>query len=154
MEATTLVFVRRGEEILLGRKLRGFGSGKWNGFGGKLQPGEDVTAGALRELAEEAGLTAQAEDLVRIADLQFDFAAAPELNHPAAVFLLERYAGEPVVTEEMEPRWFAQTALPYAQMWSADAVWLPRVLAGRYVRGRVLFASDGETVLATEWEDA
>ncbi|MCI5837107.1 MAG: 8-oxo-dGTP diphosphatase [Veillonellaceae bacterium] len=154
MEATTLVFVRRGGEILLGRKLRGFGRGKWNGFGGKLRPGETVTAGALRELAEEAGLTALAEDLVRIADLQFDFTAAPELNHPAAVFVLERYAGEPVRTEEMEPRWFPQTELPYTEMWAADAVWLPQVLAGNYVRGRILFAADGETVLATTWEDA
>lgn len=154
MEATTLVFVCRGGEILLGRKLRGFGRGKWNGFGGKLRPGETVTAGALRELAEEAGLTARAEDLVRIADLQFDFAAAPELNHPAAVFILERYEGEPVPTEEMEPRWFPQAELPYAQMWAADAVWLPQVLAGNYVRGRILFAADGETVLATTWEDA
>ena len=35
----SLVYVRRGTQILLGLKKRGFGQGKWNGFGGKLEEG-------------------------------------------------------------------------------------------------------------------
>jgi len=31
----TLVFLRRPGQILLGMKKRGFGQGRWNGFGGK-----------------------------------------------------------------------------------------------------------------------
>jgi len=42
--------------MLLGMKKRGFGAGKWNGFGGKVEPGETVEDGAMRELHEEAGL--------------------------------------------------------------------------------------------------
>ncbi|CAN0403706.1 unnamed protein product, partial [Ectocarpus sp. 8 AP-2014] len=45
-------------EILLGMKKRGFGEGKWNGFGGKVESGESVEEAAKRELMEEAGLTA------------------------------------------------------------------------------------------------
>ena len=30
--------------VLLGLKLRGFGAGKWNGFGGTIEPGETVCA--------------------------------------------------------------------------------------------------------------
>ena len=32
----TLVFLRDGSKVLLGMKKRGFGAGKWNGFGGKV----------------------------------------------------------------------------------------------------------------------
>ena len=44
------------QEILLGMKKRGFGVGKWNGFGGKVDPKESIYEGALRELKEEAGI--------------------------------------------------------------------------------------------------
>ena len=57
----TLVFVLDQEghtpqRMLLGMKKRGFGMGKWNGFGGKVEPDETVEAAARRELEEEAGL--------------------------------------------------------------------------------------------------
>lgn len=44
----TLVFIRNGMDILLGYKKRGFGQGKWNGFGGKLMEGESIEDAAKR----------------------------------------------------------------------------------------------------------
>lgn len=44
----TLVLVVRPGRVLLGMKKRGFGAGKWNGFGGKVQPGETIEDGARR----------------------------------------------------------------------------------------------------------
>ena len=44
----TLAFVRESTRILLGLKKRGFGQGRWNGFGGKVQAGETIEAGAVR----------------------------------------------------------------------------------------------------------
>ena len=44
----SLVFIRNQQEILLGMKKRGFGKGKWNGFGGKILPQETLVQGALR----------------------------------------------------------------------------------------------------------
>ena len=41
MRDTTLCFpVNTAGDILLGRKKRGFGVTKWNGFGGKIETGE------------------------------------------------------------------------------------------------------------------
>eukprot|EP00056_Hartaetosiga_gracilis_P017259 m.6783 g.6783 ORF g.6783 m.6783 type:complete len:151 (-) comp5533_c0_seq1:454-906(-) len=51
----TLVFAFADEDrkrILLGMKKRGFGKGKFNGFGGKLEKGETVEEAAVRELQE------------------------------------------------------------------------------------------------------
>lgn len=44
----TLVLLLRQPNILLGLKKRGFGVGKWNGFGGKVEEGETVAMGAAR----------------------------------------------------------------------------------------------------------
>ena len=44
----TLAFIRDGGRLLLGMKKRGFGAGKWNGFGGKVDLGETILQGAVR----------------------------------------------------------------------------------------------------------
>jgi len=37
MKQTTIIFPIYDDQVLLGMKKRGFGEGKWNGFGGKLE---------------------------------------------------------------------------------------------------------------------
>ena len=46
----TLLFVRSLDKILLGYKKNGFGEGRWNGFGGKVEIGETIEAAAKRYL--------------------------------------------------------------------------------------------------------
>jgi 8-oxo-dGTP diphosphatase/2-hydroxy-dATP diphosphatase len=48
MKIFTLVLVSKKCGILLGLKKRGFGEGKWNGFGGKIESGESVIQAAIR----------------------------------------------------------------------------------------------------------
>lgn len=52
----TLLFLRRGDELLLAMKKRGFGKGKWNGVGGKLEAGETLEQALIRETVEETGV--------------------------------------------------------------------------------------------------
>ena len=44
----TLAFVMEPKRILLGMKKRGFGMGRWNGFGGKVKTDESIEDGAIR----------------------------------------------------------------------------------------------------------
>lgn len=44
----TLVLIHQNTRLLLGMKKRGFGVGRWNGFGGKVQPGETILEAAER----------------------------------------------------------------------------------------------------------
>lgn len=62
VEMSTLIILTNSQkrQILLGKKLRGFGTGKYNGFGGRLESPEiDPTPahGAKRELMEEANIS-------------------------------------------------------------------------------------------------
>lgn len=52
----TLCIVHQNSKVLLVMKKRGFGSGRWNGFGGKVSLEETIEAAAKRELKEEVDI--------------------------------------------------------------------------------------------------
>lgn len=107
-------------------KKRGFGAGWWNGFGGKLEPGETYAASAVRETSEEVGLSIDESDLTHAADIVFRFDG--DVDVITKVYTVTQFAGTPVETDEMRPRWFALDAIPYDAMWPADRQWLPQIL--------------------------
>jgi 8-oxo-dGTP pyrophosphatase MutT (NUDIX family) len=149
MYEATLCFLVRGEpprDVLLGLKKIGLGAGKYAGFGGKVEPGETVVGAAVRELAEEAGVSAVEAHLQPIGHLTFLFPTRPAWDQVVHVFLVEEWEGEPAESAEMQPQWFALDALPVAQMWQDSAHWLARVLAGQSIRARFTYADDCETV--------
>jgi len=151
MKIATLCFlVREGSrtEILLGRKKRGFGAGKINGFGGKILPGETLSAAAVREIREEVGLEVDPAALLPRGSITFIFPAETSFDHHVHVFVCRAWRGTPVETAEMAPRWFPASGPPFAQMWQDDAIWLPRVLAGATIDAGFVFADDNETVAA------
>lgn len=44
----TLTMILNNDKMLLGMKNRGMGKGKWNGFGGKVEPNETIDDAAKR----------------------------------------------------------------------------------------------------------
>src|SRR5687768_15729896 len=129
MDNTTLVFCVSEDRVLLGMKKRGFGAGKWNGYGGKMDEGEAARAAAVRELREESGLVAEERRLETAALIRFYFAG--ECKVLCRVFILKGPSGEPLETDEMAPQWFPQEQLPFDAMWAADHVWLPLIFSGK-----------------------
>ncbi|KAK7484675.1 hypothetical protein BaRGS_00024083 [Batillaria attramentaria] len=142
----SLVFVRDASRILLGLKKRGFGQGWWNGFGGKVEPGETIHEGALRELKEEAGVTGH--ELQEVGLLKFEFVGDPVLLE-VHVFSTTKYTGQPSESEEMKPRWFDVDDLPFSQMWADDSLWFPLLLKGSKFSGYFLFKGHHEILKYT-----
>ncbi|KAM9393453.1 oxidized purine nucleoside triphosphate hydrolase [Pholidichthys leucotaenia] len=132
----TLVLVVQPSRVLLGMKKRGFGAGKWNGFGGKVEPGEAIEAAARRELLEESGLTVDALEKVGI--IKFEFVGETEILD-VHVFRADSYNGEPTESEEMRPWWFEKDAIPFSQMWPDDVLWFPLMLQRKKFLGYFKF---------------
>jgi 8-oxo-dGTP diphosphatase len=147
-ERATLLFVLRGDEVLLIRKKRGLGAGKINGPGGRLDPGETPPVTAVREVQEELCITPI--DLRECGELAFQFTDGYALL--VHVFAAEGYEGEPRETDEAVPLWSPLAAMPYDEMWADDRLWFPLLLAGTPFRGRFLF--DGDDMLGHELDPA
>eukprot|EP00052_Salpingoeca_macrocollata_P009241 m.72981 g.72981 ORF g.72981 m.72981 type:complete len:171 (+) comp17003_c1_seq1:101-613(+) len=135
----TLIFVRQNGRILLGLKKRGFGAGRWNGFGGKVEPGETVFEGACRELKEEACITSNLQEVGR---LYFEFVNNPQIWE-VHVFCGSECNPDPQETEEMKPQWYEEKDIPFERMWEDDRMWFPYLLRGEYFTAYALF--EGET---------
>ena len=75
-----------------------------------------------------------------MADLKFAFTDGYSLE--VDVFVTTQFHGTPTETEEADPFWVNVDAIPYDRMWADDQLWLPSVLAGRYVSGRFVFSDD------------
>ncbi|KAG5449327.1 Nudix (Nucleoside diphosphate linked moiety X)-type motif 1 [Clonorchis sinensis] len=151
--------------LLLGLKQRGFGQGRWNGFGGKVHSGDSSPkAAALRELKEESGLDVSDENIEEIGRLWFTFTESDECFE-VHVFMCPHWhpfnstTGQiqwPSDTDEMHPSWFPIGALvdksddpstfsldissiPFNNMWPDDRLWLPKALLGTHFAGWLHF---------------
>ncbi|MBN2161718.1 MAG: 8-oxo-dGTP diphosphatase [Pontiellaceae bacterium] len=134
----TLMFVMQDGQILLIHKKRGFGQGKINGPGGKLEPGETPLECAIRETEEE--LCIHPTGVEKAGELFFQFLDGHSIH--GYVYTATGYTGEPTETDEAVPAWFGIDDLPFDRMWEDDPTWFPHMLEGRPFSGRYLFDGD------------
>lgn len=152
MREETLCFPMDDKQILLGKKRKGFGEGKWNGFGGKPELGETIMQAAVRELKEESGLITEEANLKNAAYLVFLFAEKPSWNRAVNVFTTKKWHGKLTMSDEMMPQWFNYSEIPYDDMWEDDRKWLPlvtegvRYCTGFFVNGCFIFNGDVQLV--------
>jgi 8-oxo-dGTP pyrophosphatase MutT (NUDIX family) len=95
-----------GERVLLIQRARPPYAGRWTLPGGRLEPGEDATEGASREIYEELGLTCR--DLRPVTKLEF---AAPR-PFVLQVFATQSFAGTIAASDEIAGyRWVSAAKL-------------------------------------------
>ena len=143
----TLCLVHDDSRILLGMKKRGFGEGKWNGFGGKVHEGETLEQAALREIEEEAGI--RPLDIKERGVITFKFEDNGLEGNPdmeVHIFSASKFEGQPSESEEMRPQWFLHGEIPYDSMWLDDPFWLPMFLAGKNIEGTFYFKDPNEII--------
>lgn len=100
--------------------------GKYNGLGGKLEADEDIAAGMLRELREEAGIEVLAMSLRGTVSWP-GFGKNGE-DWLGFVFLVTEFTGTPPErNDEGDLAWMPLSRLAELPMWEGDRHFLPLV---------------------------
>ena len=111
--ATTLVFNEKNEILL---NLRS-DTGTWGIPGGSMELHEDIRETAVRELKEEAGITAENLELVDVLsgeDYYFEYPNGDKMCCVIVLFKVLNYSGEIKISddESKELKFFSLNALP------------------------------------------
>ena len=145
LKLATLVYVRRPGQTLMLHRVKKAGDihrGKWNGLGGKFEPGESPEACAIREVREEADLTIRNPELRGLLTFpQF----RPDEDWYAFVFVTRDFSGALIDAPEGELAWIDDERLLDLPLWPGDRVFIPWLDQERFFSGR-FFYENGDLI--------
>ncbi len=125
MKLATLCYIRQdGKTLMIHRvkKQNDIHAGKWNGLGGKVEPGETPEECARREIREESGLNIEKLELKGF--LTFPKFSANE-DWYAFVFTAQGVCGTLIDSNEGELKWIADDDLLDLELWDGDRFFIP-----------------------------
>lgn len=145
MKLATLCYLRKDDKTLMIHRVKKAGdmhAGKWNGLGGKFEPGETPEECARREILEESGLVVQRLELKGF--LTFP-GFANEEDWYAFVFVVADFDGEIGDSQEGYLQWIEDSKLLDLNLWEGDRIFLPwldqpHLFSGKFVykKGRLV----------------
>ena len=125
MKLATLCYVRKGGKTLMLHRVKkkdDAHEGKWNGLGGKFEPGESPEDCVKREILEEAGLKIKNPLLKGVLTFP-DF--AKEEDWYVSVFTASEFTGRLLDSDEGNLAWIKDGDLLKLNLWEGDRVFLP-----------------------------
>ena len=145
MKLATLCYLKRAGKTLMVHRIKKAGdmhAGKWNGLGGKLEPGETPEECARREIHEESGLTVTKPVFKGL--LTFP-AFANDEDWYAFVFVAHEFEGELIDSPEGVLRWIDDAELFNLSLWEGDKVFLPWLEQTGFFSGKFVYR-DGKLI--------
>lgn len=143
MKLATLVYVRSGGQTLMlhrVKKAQDIHAGKWNGLGGKLEPGETPEACAVREVREESGLEIDPPEWRGLLTFP-DFAHGEDWY--AFVYVARSFRGELIDSPEGRLAWVPDATIASLPLWPGDRIFLPWLDDERFFSASFAY-QDGE----------
>jgi 8-oxo-dGTP diphosphatase len=124
------------------KKANDMHQGKWNGLGGKLEPGETPEECAIREIKEESGLDVSSPLLKGV--LTFP-AFANDEDWYAFVFVARQFTGELIDSPEGRLAWIEDDDLLALNLWEGDRIFLPWLDRPGFFSGKFVY-QDGKLI--------
>ncbi len=112
--------------------------GKWNGLGGKFEPGETPEMCIQREVQEEAGL------VIRDPRLQglLTFPNFRGVDWYVFVFTVTEFSGQLIDSPEGKLEWIPDEQLAGLNRWESDHIFLPWIEEGKFFSARFEYEGD------------
>jgi 8-oxo-dGTP diphosphatase len=124
MKLATLCYVKQNNHTLMLHRVKhanDIHEGKWNGLGGKLEPGESPEQCVIREVQEESGLLIQRpryHGLLIFSDFKDD-------DWYVWVFSATEFSGALIDSTEGNLKWIPDAELTSLPLWPSDHIFLP-----------------------------
>ena len=142
MKLATLCYVRQDGRTLMIHRIKNSNDihlGKWNGLGGKLEPGESPEQCVLREVREESGL----EILQPRYHGLLIFAGFKQEDWYVWVFSANQFHGElAAYSNEGNLAWIPDKEIGSLALWPSDHIFMPWLASGRIFSARFQYAGD------------
>jgi 8-oxo-dGTP diphosphatase len=135
----TLCYLRSGGKTLMVHRNKKPGDahkGKWNGLGGKMEPGESPDECVLREMREESGLTLLDPKLRGV--LTFPAFRDGE-DWLVFVYTATKYEGVQGDCPEGTLEWVDDARLKTLPLWEGDRIFLPWLEEDRFFSGKFVY---------------
>lgn len=145
MKLATLCYLRQNGKTLMVHRIKkpdDIHEGKWNGLGGKFEPGETPEECARREILEESGL--RVKKLVLKGLLSFPLFARDE-DWYAFVFVGTIIEGSLIESPEGTLQWIDDSQLTELNLWEGDRIFLPWLERPGFFSGKFVY-QDGALV--------
>lgn len=110
--------------------------GKWNGLGGKFDPGESPDECVVREIREESGLTILDPRLRGVLTFP-EF--KPGEDWLVFVYTATRFEGNLGACAEGELEWVDHARLAELPLWEGDRIFLPWLEQERFFTGKFVY---------------
>jgi 8-oxo-dGTP diphosphatase len=141
----TLCYLRQDGKTLMVHRIKkpnDMHQGKWNGLGGKLEPGETPEECAIREIYEESGLSVK--KLVYKGLLTFP-GFFDEEDWYAFVFVATDCNGDLIDSPEGNLEWVEDNVLLDLNLWEGDRLFIPWLERPGIFSGKLVYR-DGKLI--------
>lgn len=139
MKLATLCYLKHGGRTLMihrVKKKNDMHEGKWNGLGGKIEPGETPEECVIREMKEECGLAIRNPSLRGI--LTFPGFSNDE-DWYVFVYVVTEFSGELIDSPEGHLKWVADGDLLNLHLWEGDRFFLKWLAQGKFFSGKFTY---------------
>ncbi|MCJ7553183.1 MAG: 8-oxo-dGTP diphosphatase [Ignavibacteriaceae bacterium] len=147
MKLATLCYVtdkNQTETLMIHRvkKQNDYHEGKWNGLGGKFDPGESPEECAIREIEEECGL--KVKSLTMKGFITFPLFDGKE-DWYVFLFTANEFEGTLIDSPEGHLEWIPNEKLTEINLWEGDKIFIPWLFEDRFFSAKFNY-EDGKFV--------
>ena len=143
MKLATLCYIQKDDKTLMlyrNKKENDYHEGKWNGLGGKFEPGESPEECAIREIKEESGLTVK--NLVMKGFITFPLFDGKD-DWFVFLFIIDDFEGDLIDSPEGELEWIPDEKLLELNLWEGDRYYMPWLFEDKFFSAKFIY-EDGE----------
>jgi 8-oxo-dGTP diphosphatase len=141
MILATLCYVKRDCCTLMvhrNKKANDIHEGKWNGLGGKFEPGETPEECVIREVLEESGLSIRSPKLCGL----LMFPAFKGNDWYVFVFTANEFTGELIESPEGRLAWIPDDRVASLPLWESDHIFMPWIREGKFFSAKFEYKGD------------